>query len=272
MTPKRFLVVLGHSLHVRNFVASGCLDQLAARGHALTVLMPGELLAEVRRVGRTRLADLEPLEPPTQGYTGARAFLVAAGVPMTEAHPARTADEALAAAAKLGYPVALKAGDFVHKSDTGGVVLDLRDADALARAFAELTTRLGVRELSVERMAPVDEGVELIVGAKRDPRFGAVVLVGLGGVYAELLNDVAVALAPVGEHEAERLLRSLRGAPLLAGARGRRPLDVAAAARAVAAVSRVAAACPAVAELEVNPLLLLADRAVGLDARVLLSS
>ena len=216
--------------------------------------------------------DLEPLEPPTQGYTGARAFLVAAGVPMTEAHPARTADEALAAAAKLGYPVALKAGDFVHKSDTGGVVLDLRDADALARAFAELTTRLGVRELSVERMAPVDEGVELIVGAKRDPRFGAVVLVGLGGVYAELLNDVAVALAPVGEHEAERLLRSLRGAPLLAGARGRRPLDVAAAARAVAAVSRVAAACPAVAELEVNPLLLLADRAVGLDARVLLSS
>ncbi|MBI2493231.1 MAG: CDP-glycerol glycerophosphotransferase family protein [Candidatus Rokubacteria bacterium] len=67
MTPKRFLVVLGHSLHVRNFVASGCLDQLAARGHALTVLMPGELLAEVRRVGRTRLADLEPLEPYAAG-------------------------------------------------------------------------------------------------------------------------------------------------------------------------------------------------------------
>ncbi len=216
--------------------------------------------------------ELEPLEPPAQGYAGARAFLVAAGVPMTEAHPARTADEALVAATKLGYPVALKAGDFVHKSDAGGVVLDLGDADALARAFAELTTRLGVRELSVERMAPVDEGVELIVGAKRDPRFGAVVLVGLGGMYAELLDDVAVALAPVGEHEAERLLRSLRGAPLLAGARGRPPLDVPAAAHAVAAVSRAAAACPAVAELEVNPLLLLTEGVLGLDARVLVSS
>jgi acyl-CoA synthetase (NDP forming) len=218
-----------------------------------------------------RTGDLEPVVPPVPGYAGARAFLAGAGVPMTRALPASTLEEALAAAVELGYPVALKAGELLHKSDAGGVLLGLTDDDALARGFAELTTSLGVRELSVEQMAPIDDGIELIVGAKRDPRFGAVVLVGLGGLYAEVLDDVAVALAPVGEDAAERMLRSLRGAALLAGARGRPALDLAAAARAVAAVSRAAAACPAVEEIEVNPLLLLPDGAVGLDARVLLS-
>jgi hypothetical protein len=94
----------------------------------------------------------------------------------------------------------------------------------------------------------------------------------MGGVYAEILDDVAVALAPIDEAHAARLVRSLRGAPLLGGARGRPPLDVAGAARAVAAVSRAAAASPAVKELEVNPLLVLPEGVLGLDARVVLES
>lgn len=212
-----------------------------------------------------------PLQAPAPGYAHARAFLADAGVPLTAARSATTPGEALAAAAELGYPVVLKAGELLHKSEAGGVALGLEDDDALARAFAVLTARLGPQVLSVERMAPVEEGVELIVGAKRDPRFGAVVLVGLGGVYAEILDDVAVALAPIDEGKAERLIRSLRGAALLDGARGRKPLDVAAAARAVAAVARAAAACPGVLELDVNPLLVLPEGAVGLDARVLLA-
>jgi acyl-CoA synthetase (NDP forming) len=214
----------------------------------------------------------DPLDPPEPGYAGARKFLSAAGVPMTAARFARTRDDALAAARELGYPVALKAAGLLHKSDAGGVALDLEDAAALERALTALRERLDATEVSVEEIAPVSEGVELIVGAKRDPRFGAVVLVGLGGVYAEILDDVVVALAPVEEHEAARLIRSLRGAALLDGARGRAPLDVTGAARAVAAVSRAAAACPAVDEVEVNPLLVLVDRVLGLDARVVLSS
>ncbi len=174
---------------------------------------------------------------------------------MAAARSVTTREEALAAAAELGYPVALKAGELLHKSEAGGVMLGLGDENALAEAFEELTARLGAQVLSVERMAPVAEGVELIVGAKRDPRFGAVVLVGLGGVYAEILDDVAVALAPIDDRQAERLIRSLRGAPLLEGARGRPPLHIAAAAHAVAAVSRAAAACPQILELDVNPLL-----------------
>jgi len=215
-------------------------------------------------------AELSPLEPPAPGYAAARAFVAEAGVPMTASRSTGTCEETLAAAAELGYPVALKAADQLHKSDTGAVVLGLADEHAVREAFDALVSRLPTEELSVEEMAPLDEGVELIVGAKRDPRFGAVVVVGLGGVYAEILDDVAVALAPVDEGGAERLLHSLRGAPLLAGARGRPPLDVSAAARAVAAVSRAAAACPAVTELEVNPLLVLPEGVVGLDARVVL--
>jgi acetate---CoA ligase (ADP-forming) len=127
-------------------------------------------------------------------------------------------------------------------------------------------------EYSVERTAPVSDGVELIVGTKRDPRFGPVTLVGMGGLYAEVLEDVAVALAPVSDRDAEGLIHSLRGAPLLTGARGRPALDITAAAKAAAAVSRLAAEHPEIQEVEVNPLLVLPEGALGLDARVVLVS
>jgi acyl-CoA synthetase (NDP forming) len=114
----------------------------------------------------------------------------------------------------------------------------------------------------------VASGFELLVGARRDPRFGPLIVVAAGGIHAEALSDTAVALAPVDESVAEELVRSLASAPLLTGSRGRPPLDVAAAAQAVAAVSRFAAAHPEVAEVEVNPLLVRREGAVGLDARI----
>ena len=117
--------------------------------------------------------------------------------------------------------------------------------------------------------APV--GAEMIVGCRRDPRFGPLVLVGLGGLHAEMLRDVAVALAPAEPAELEALIRSLRGAPLLTGARGRPALDVAAVADAAAALSRLAADHPEIAEVEVNPLLALPEGVIGLDARVVLA-
>jgi hypothetical protein len=190
---------------------------------------------------------------------------------MAEARIATTVEEAVAAAEKTGFPVALKATDALHKSDAGGVVLGLSDADSLRRAYADLEERLGAQEVSVEAMATVEDGLELVVGTKRDRRFGPIVLVGLGGIHAELLDDIAVALAPVDEAEAERLIRSLRAAPLFDGVRGRPSLDVGAAARATSAISRAAAACPEIAELEVNPLLVLPEGAIGLDARVVLA-
>jgi acetate---CoA ligase (ADP-forming) len=116
-------------------------------------------------------------------------------------------------------------------------------------------------------MAPVADGVELLIGARWDPRFGPIALAGLGGVFTEVMRDVTVALAPVTESEAGAMLRRLRGWPLLDGVRGRPPMDVASAASALAALSRVAAAHPELAELEINPLLVLPQGAVALDAR-----
>jgi hypothetical protein len=202
------------------------------------------------------------------GYFAARALLAEAGIAFVEAREVAGLQEALAAAAELGFPVVLKALGRLHKSEGGGVVLGLRDPRELAEALTRMERELAPPWYSVERQAPVSEGVELIVGARRDPRFGPLLLVGAGGLFAEVLEDVAVALAPVTEAAAEALLRSLRIAPLLAGARGRRPADVAAVARAAAVLSRVAAEHPEIAEIEVNPLVAGPDGALGLDARI----
>jgi acyl-CoA synthetase (NDP forming) len=208
--------------------------------------------------------------PSGGAYSQARALLAGGGVPFVPAREASTPDDAAAAAAEIGYPVALKALGLLHKSDAGGVVTGLADEPALRTAFADVRDRLDPPAFSVERMAPVGDGVELLVGARWEARFGPVALVGLGGVFTEVLGDVAVALAPVDEASARELLLSLRAAPLLQGARGRRAVDLGAAASAVAALSRVAAAHPEIAEIEVNPLLALPDGALGLDARVVM--
>ena len=204
-------------------------------------------------------------------YPAARAALAEAGVPFGLARTGETREDVLAAAEELGYPVVLKALGRLHKSDAGGVVVGLRNERELETAIADLSTRLAPESFSVEPSEDVTAGFELLVGARRDPRFGSVAVVAAGGLHAETLHDIAVALAPVDEAGAEELIRSLASAPLLTGARGRTPLDISAAARAASALSRFAAAHPEIAEVEVNPLLVLPESAVGLDARVVLA-
>ena len=212
------------------------------------------------------------LPPPAavvagDGYAAARALLAEAGIAFAAARTVAGPEEAVAAAGELGYPVVLKALGTLHKSDAGGVAVGLADAAAVAAAADDMARRLAPPAFSVEVMAPLADGVELLIGARRDARFGPIAVAGLGGLYTEVLADAAVALAPVDEDTALALLLSLRGAPLLTGARGRPPLDVAAAAAALAALSRVAAEHPELAALEINPLLVLPEGALGLDAR-----
>ena len=226
-----------------------------------------------RHDGRTHgVAEVGEAAAPIagDGYFESRELLADGGVAFAAARKAATVDEARTAAADLGYPVVLKALGLLHKSDAGGVALGLADDAAVAAAAADMHERLAPSGYSVETMVPTEGGVELIVGARRDPRFGPLVLVGLGGIYAELLRDVRVALAPASADELEELLLSLRGAGVLTGARGRAPVDVRAAAEAAAALSRVAAAHPEIAEIEINPLLVTPSGAIGLDARIVL--
>jgi acetate---CoA ligase (ADP-forming) len=222
---------------------------------------------------RDPLPALPPAAAPVAeaGYAAAREALAEAGVAFGAARTVHDRDEALAAAAEIGYPVVLKALGSLHKSDAGAVVVGVTGRDVLAATFDGLVERLSVPAYSVEASEDTASGFELLVGARQDPRFGPVVVVGAGGVYAETLRDTAVALAPIDAAEAETLLRSLACAPLLEGARGRPAVDVAAAAEAVAALSRFAAVHPEIAEVEVNPLLVRREGAVGLDARIVLN-
>jgi acyl-CoA synthetase (NDP forming) len=272
-TTGRPLVV--HSMYGRN-AATEALRQAGVPVYR-TVERAVATLARLARAGASAPDGVPAVPPPAppvsdSDYAAARALLAAGGVPFAPAQIVTADEEAVAAAQRVGYPVVLKALGLLHKSDAGGVVLGLRDEAALSAAVAGVRARLEPPALSVEHMAPIADGIELLIGARRDPRFGPVALAGLGGVYAEVLDDVAVALAPVGEDQAERMLRSLRAAALLRGARGRPPIDVRAAARALAALSRVAAAHPEIAEIEVNPLLALPDGALGLDARIVLAA
>jgi acetate---CoA ligase (ADP-forming) len=215
------------------------------------------------------IPELPTPEPGADGdgYLAARRLLAGAGIRFVPHHEVTDAEQAVAAALQIGYPVVLKALGETHKSDTGGVILNISGEGQLRAAYAQVQRALDPERCTVERMAPLTDGTELLIGARWDPRFGPVALAGSGGVYAEILRDTAVRLAPVTEDEAAAMLRSLRVAPLLTGARGRPPLDLGAAAGALAALSRVAAAHPELAELEINPLLVTRAEAIALDAR-----
>ena len=225
----------------------------------------------VERPAPPAAPESTPAEPVTEtSYAAARALFAAARIPFPAARTVTTREELLTAAAVTGYPLVLKALGQVHKSDAGGVVLGLADEAAVLSAYDDVMSRLAPPAVSVEAMADLADGVELIVGCVRDRTFGPVVMVGLGGIFTELLGDTACALAPVSSDAARELVLSLQGAPLLLGARGRTPVDLAALAETVSRVSALAAAHPELAELELNPLLAGPAGVLALDARVVL--
>lgn len=204
-------------------------------------------------------------------YWDARELMREAGVTFPDACLVADAAEATAAAQEIGYPVVLKAMGLLHKSDSGGVALGLTSERQLLDALTRMETALRPPGYCVEAMADLSDGIELIVGVQTDPRFGPVAMVGLGGIYTEVLADVAFALAPVDAATARGLLENLRAAALLHGVRGRPAVDLDAAAGTIAAITEVAVAHPEIAELEVNPLLVTPTRALGLDARIVLA-
>ena len=232
------------------------------------------LAALVERPAAEACLPMPPPAPPVSDttYDGARRLFADAGVPFPTARTVHSADELETAldAPGMTFPVVLKALGGLHKSDGGGVVLGLRDPAQTNAAYDVMLAALDPPAVSVEAMVDTSRGVEVIVGCVRDPRFGPVLMVGLGGVFAEVLADTAVAIAPVSATAARDLLLSLRGAPLLLGARGRDPVDLDALASTVAAVSELAAAHPELVEIEVNPLHAGVEGVVALDARVVL--
>jgi acetyltransferase len=196
-----------------------------------------------------------------------RSLLAGAGIPVTETVRCASAEAAVSAAERLGYPVVAKVDhpDLVHKSDAGGVRLGLDGPRALRTAAGDLLALAPGAAVLVQHQ---HEGAELMVGGLRDPEFGAVVLAGLGGVLVEVLRDVQLAVAPVDEAYARGMLGALRGAAVLDGVRGRPAVDQAAVARVIARVSELMAGHPEIAELDLNPLLAGPRGCVAVDWRI----
>ncbi|WEX91624.1 acetate--CoA ligase family protein (plasmid) [Sinorhizobium garamanticum] len=231
--------------------------------------------ARLLALGRIRKAKRQlPKIETTAAYLGethyisSRDALAAGGIAFTRAIHARDSDEAAIAANKIGYPVVLKALGILHKSDSGAVVLEINDEATLRAKVETLTGQLNPTGFSVEEMIVERDGVELLIGGLRDPAFGPTVVVAAGGTKTEIWRDRVVALAPVSEGAARRMLSSLRIAPLFAGFRGRPPLDLSDVTKAVAAISRFISDHHNVLEAEINPLIVGPTRCIAVDARI----
>ncbi len=205
----------------------------------------------------------------------AKGLVKLAGIPVPRGRLVRSEDEAVSAAQEMGFPVVMKLSSpyLLHKTDVGGVRVGLKGEDEVRRAFRELvdvaaSIGVEVRGVLVEEMAP--DGVDLIVGFKRDATFGPVVVVGLGGVYVEILKDVAYGVAPLSAEEALDMLKTLKSYPLLEGARGGVRVKVDALVEAVCRFSQLALELDGVSEGEINPLRATAEGVVALDARFVL--
>jgi acetyltransferase len=232
--------------------------------------LAGTVVRAALAAGRTSLSEPE-----------AKAVLRAYGIPVVETRVALDAAQAAAAAAEIGFPVAVKvlSQQLVHKSDAGGVVLDLEDADAvlaacqaIARRVAVLAPQARIDGFTVQAMARRPDAHELIVGAALDPVFGPVVLFGQGGIAVEALDDRAVALPPLNQVLARDLVSRARVARLLQGYRGRPAADHDAIHRALIAVGQMLAEVPEIVELDINPLLADRQGVLALDARIVIAA
>ncbi len=218
---------------------------------------------------------------PTLGEAGARPMLEAYRIPVIAGRLARSPAEAVEIANELGYPVVLKivSPHILHKSEAGGIRLNLGDPVAVTAAYRQLmqkaaATNPGVylEGVLVEAMAP--QGYEVIVGMRRDPQFGPLIMFGLGGIYVELLTDVSFRVAPLNRAEALAMIHETKAGRLLSGIRGHETADINAVVDCILRLSQLALDFPQIEEVEVNPLLVLAQGqgAVALDGRIILSS
>jgi acetyltransferase len=226
-----------------------------------------KIIDTVRQAGRTILTEYE-----------SKKLLEAYGIPTVRTEIARSADEAVKLAGEIGFPVVLKlySETITHKTDVGGVVLNLRDAEAVKKAFAgiqaSVSEKVGKEHfqgVTVQPMAKLD-GYEVIIGSSVDPQFGPVMLFGSGGQLVEVYKDRALALPPLNSTLARRMMESTKIYKALKGVRGRKPVDMAALESLLVAFSNLVVEQPWIKEIDINPLLASPDRLLALDARVVI--
>jgi len=232
------------------------------------LVLARKIIARARQAGLTNLSQ-----------TDAMSLLTAYGLPAIKTEFARTRQQAVALAKKIGLPVAMKivSPDVVHKTDIGAVKLDLNNEKDVGEAFEEIlknvkTNSPGARIDGVLLQNYVTGGTETIIGIHRDPKFGPLLMFGLGGIYVEAYRDVSFRLAPIRELGARNMIQQIRGGKILEGFRGQPPRDVEAIAECIERLSQLAMDLEEVEELDVNPLLAFEKGCKAMDARVIISS
>jgi acetyltransferase len=240
---------------------------LADQGAGVDLPAAREITDQVCKSKHTLLTEFE-----------SKRLLAAYGIPTVETHIARTEDEAVALAEKLGFPVALKlhSETLTHKTDVGGVQLNIRTAAGVRQSWQSIQKSVAEKAgaqhflgVTVQTMVP-REGYELILGSSIDPQFGPVLLFGAGGQLVEVLKDSAIALPPLNATLARRLMEQTKVFTALQGIRGRKPINLDGLAQLLVRFSQLVVENPHIAELDINPLLASSERLVALDARVVL--
>jgi acyl-CoA synthetase (NDP forming) len=204
-------------------------------------------------------------------------LLEKAGIPVVEAKLARSKKEAISMSREMGFPVVLKISspNVVHKSDSGGVELGLTNATQVGKAYGQIKSSVKqaypeaqIDGVSIQTMAP--PGVEVIVGMSKDPQFGPVLMFGLGGILVEVLKDVSFRIVPVTERDAHEMIKEIKGYPVLEGYRGQKPASIPALEKLIVKVSQFIENNPQIKELDLNPVFAYPDKAVAVDARIIL--
>jgi len=222
-----------------------------------------EILQKAQDAGREILSAAEVYE-----------ILTAYGIPTADWRVASNAAEVEKAAAEIGFPVVVKADSesIVHKSDVGGVAVDLKDGNAARSAVEEMRERLEIRDLRFFVQKYLSGGLEVIVGAKAEEELGHLVMFGIGGIYIEILKDVIFKLSPVTAVEAQEMLSSIKTAPLLEGVRGGKGVDKDGIIEIIQRVSQLVTDLPMIQEMDLNPIIAYVDRAFTVDARISVAS
>ncbi len=222
-----------------------------------------QIFAQARQQDRSYILEYE-----------VKRILADFGVDTTQEIICETAQQATDAANTIGYPVVMKivSNEVVHKSDIGGVAVGLKDPEAVTQTFnameSKFTNSWPIEKLTGISVQEMVSGAEVIIGAVKDPQFGQMLMVGMGGVFVEVFEDVAYRLAPIGEDEALEMLMELKGHKLLQGYRGSQAVDIPSLCKTIAGVSNVLNELPEIREMDLNPIFANPDRVVVADARI----
>ena len=227
-----------------------------------------EIIRAARKEGRTYLTELE-----------SKQILKEAGIDTTEIRLAKSREEAISLSKESGFPVVLKivSPDVIHKSDAGGVKLNLDSQKEVAKAFDDIISAIKKHEptariegVAVQRMAR--PGTEVIIGMYKDAQFGPVLMFGLGGIFVEVLKDISFRIVPLTRRDAREMIREIKGYPILEGYRGQEPANIAVLEDFLLKVSDFVERRPEIKELDINPIIVYRDGALAVDARVILES